>query len=142
MNRNEIITEARSWLGTKWHHQAALKGVACDCVGLIRGIYSVLVEPITVKVNYSQEWPLFRSEEKMHQQVKKYFTEIPLSEAKPGDILLFGFGKGPAYHAGILSYDDFIIHTWRDVGKVVESRYDDQWRENTRFAFRFPGVTD
>lgn len=142
MVRDEIITEARSWIGTKWQHQAALKGVACDCVGLIRGIYSALVGPVTITFNYSREWPLYKAEEKMYEEVKKYLNEIPLAEAKPGDILLFGFGKGPAYHIGIVSYDGFIIHTWLDVGKVVESRYDEHWRENTRFAFRFPGVTD
>lgn len=142
MTRNEIITEARSWVGTKWQHQASLKGVACDCIGMVRGVYASLVSPVAVTVNYSQEWPVFKSEEKLYNEIKKHLTEIPLDDAKPGDVLLFGFGKGPAHHIGILSYDGFIIHTWLDIDKVVETRYDDFWRDKTRFAFRFPGVTD
>jgi NlpC/P60 family putative phage cell wall peptidase len=37
--RNTIIAEARSWIGTPYHHQAALKGVGCDCLGLVRGVW-------------------------------------------------------------------------------------------------------
>jgi cell wall-associated NlpC family hydrolase len=31
--REAVIAEARTWLGTPWHHQASLKGVGCDCIG-------------------------------------------------------------------------------------------------------------
>ena len=30
VTRSALIAEARSWLGTPWHHQASLKGVGCD----------------------------------------------------------------------------------------------------------------
>ena len=33
--RETIIAEARAWIGTPYHHQAALKGVGCDCLGQI-----------------------------------------------------------------------------------------------------------
>ena len=39
MKRIDIVNEAKSWVGTKWQHQQALKGVACDCAGLVRGVY-------------------------------------------------------------------------------------------------------
>jgi cell wall-associated NlpC family hydrolase len=35
--REQFVAEARSWEGTPFHHQANLKGVGVDCVGLIRG---------------------------------------------------------------------------------------------------------
>lgn len=142
MKRSEITQETRTWIGTKWQHQACLKGVACDCVGLLRGVYAALVEPITPNIDYTREWPLYKSEEKMYTEFKKYFVEIPIEAAKEGDLLLFGFGKGPAHHCAIVVQDGFIIHTWLDAGKVVESRMDDQWRGNRRYAFAFPSVTD
>ena len=40
MKRADIVEEARSWLGTPYHHQAALKGVGCDCIGLLRDVFS------------------------------------------------------------------------------------------------------
>jgi NlpC/P60 family putative phage cell wall peptidase len=37
--RQTIIAEARAWIGTPYHHQAARKGVGCDCLGLVRGVW-------------------------------------------------------------------------------------------------------
>jgi NlpC/P60 family putative phage cell wall peptidase len=34
-----ILEEARSWIGTPYQHQASLKGVGCDCIGLVRGVW-------------------------------------------------------------------------------------------------------
>ena len=143
MTRNEIVNEARTWLGTKWIHQACLKGVAVDCVGLIRGVYEHCTgEAVTVAIDYPATWHLFKAEERLYTEVKKYLTEIPIAEARPGDVLLFGFGKGPAHHAGILATPDTFIHSWADVGKVTETRLDAFWRKNIRAAFRYPGVVD
>ena len=36
---NLILTEARSWIGTPYRHQASLKGIGCDCLGLLRGVW-------------------------------------------------------------------------------------------------------
>ena len=33
---------ARGWLGTPYRHQGSLKGVGCDCLGLVRGIWREL----------------------------------------------------------------------------------------------------
>jgi NlpC/P60 family putative phage cell wall peptidase len=141
MKRDEIITSARTWIGTKWQHQACLKGVACDCIGLIAGVGSEFGLTVAAEdLNYSQR-PV-RKTEKLYDTFKKYLPEIPLADAKPGDILLFGYTNFPAYHCGILSHDGFVIHTWVDVGKVVESRLDVNWRAARRFAFQYPGVKD
>ena len=141
MKRSEIIEEARTWKDTKWQHQACLKGVACDCIGLIRGVgarWGLTVDPNDL--NYSSQ-PMHKDEE-LYNTIKKYLSEIPLADVRPGDILLFGYEGWPARHVGILSYDGFVIHTWLDVGKVVESRLDKTWKDSIRFAFRFPGVED
>ncbi|MBN9249774.1 MAG: hypothetical protein J0I86_04210, partial [Mesorhizobium sp.] len=39
---DEIVAEALSWLGTPYRHQASSKGVGCDCLGLIRGVWRSL----------------------------------------------------------------------------------------------------
>ena len=36
--RKEIIEESKTWMGTKWQHQACVKGVAVDCAMLVAGI--------------------------------------------------------------------------------------------------------
>ena len=141
MKRAEIIKEARTWIGTIWQHQQALKGVACDCVGLIRGTLNKWgLEVDADDLRYSRQ--PYHDEEKMYEICKKYLTEIAIEETQPGDILLFGAKNLPAYHIGIISYDSFIIHTWQDVGKVTESRMDQNWENEIRFAFKVPGVED
>ena len=33
-----VVTAAREWIGTPYHHQASVKGVGADCLGLVRGV--------------------------------------------------------------------------------------------------------
>src|SRR3954451_5564191 len=39
ITRTAIVAEARAWIGTRYRHQASLKGVGCDCLGLVRGVW-------------------------------------------------------------------------------------------------------
>ena len=34
-----IVAEASTWLGTPYRHQGSRKGVGCDCLGLVRGVW-------------------------------------------------------------------------------------------------------
>jgi NlpC/P60 family putative phage cell wall peptidase len=52
-----IVAEARSWIGTPYHHQASLKGVGCDCIGLVRGIWRAAIGPEPEAMPaYSRDW--------------------------------------------------------------------------------------
>ena len=50
-----IIAEARSWLGTPWHHQASLKGVGCDCIGFVRGVAKPFVGEVVIPLDYADD---------------------------------------------------------------------------------------
>ena len=52
-----VIAIARSWLGTPYHDQASLRGVGCDCLGLARGVWRMVVgpEPFPIPA-YSRDW--------------------------------------------------------------------------------------
>ncbi len=47
---SHIATAARGWIGTPYRHQASLKGVGADCLGLMRGVWREIYggEPETV----------------------------------------------------------------------------------------------
>lgn len=139
MTREEIVNEARQWIGCKWIHQACVRGVACDCVGLVRGVHEQLTGDAFVgDYDYPATWHLFKEDEKLCQECRKYLTEIPVAAAGAGDILLFGFRpRFPAHHLAILTGDGTIIHSYMDVGKVVETAYNEEWRNMARFAFRY-----
>jgi NlpC/P60 family putative phage cell wall peptidase len=55
--REQIVASARSWLGTPYHHQASVRGVGCDCLGLIRGLWRELLgaEPEAMPA-YTRDW--------------------------------------------------------------------------------------
>ena len=39
MRSADIVSAARGWLGTPYAHQASLKGIGTDCLGLVRGVW-------------------------------------------------------------------------------------------------------
>jgi cell wall-associated NlpC family hydrolase len=80
MNATDIVAVARSWLGTPYHHQATLKGVGCDCLGLVRGVYADLCghapeEPPP----YSPDWAEARGCETLIEAARRHLIEISSS---------------------------------------------------------------
>ena len=37
-----VVKEALSWLGTPYRHQGSRKGVGCDCLGLVMGVWRAI----------------------------------------------------------------------------------------------------
>lgn len=138
--RAALIAEARTWLGTPWHHQAAVRGAGCDCIGFVRGAAEPFIGRIDQPMDYAATWPLYRSEERLRDAFAARATEIPFAEALPGDILLFGAGRGPAHHCGFLSDDNRLLHCYREAGAVVEQDLSEFWTGKLRAAFRLPGI--
>ncbi len=138
--RAALIAEARTWIGTPWHHQAAVKGAGCDCIGFVRGAAEPFIGAIAQPMNYAATWPLYRAEERLRDEMAAHAAEIDIADALPGDILLFGVGKGPAHHCGFLSEANRLLHCYREAGAVVEQDLTGFWIEKTRAAFRLPGI--
>lgn len=140
--RSTLLAEARSWLGTPWHHQAAVKGAGCDCIGFVRGAAEPFIGKVEHRMDYAATWPLYRAESLLYAEFKPRAKEIKPEKAKPGDVLLFGVGKGPAHHCGYVAEGDRLLHCYREAGKVVEQDLTDFWRSKIRHAFRLPGIVD
>ena len=52
MSRDAIVAEAHRWIGTPYRHQASLRGVGCDCLGLLRGVWrEVMVQELDALVS-------------------------------------------------------------------------------------------
>lgn len=130
---------ARSWLGTPYHHQASLRGVGCDCLGLLRGIWREIhgVEPENPPA-YTSDWAEVSGEETLIAAGRRHMTGIDPVEAGPGDVLMFRWRPHlPAKHVGLLCPDDCVIHAQEGVG-VVEFMLSPWWRRHVAAAFRFP----
>lgn len=54
---DEVLSEAERWIGTPYRHGASRRGVSCDCLGLVRGVWRSLYgcEPEAPAV-YAPDW--------------------------------------------------------------------------------------
>ncbi len=138
--QQQVLTAARDWLGTPYRHQASLKGVGCDCLGLVRGIWRDIhgAEPETPPP-YRPDWAERSGEDRLWDAaVRAMGSPIDLCAMLPGDLLLFRWRLGmPAKHAGILSDPARFIHAYEQAS-VVESALVPSWRRRIAGVFRFP----
>jgi len=137
----EIIAEARSWIGTPYRHQASLKGVGCDCLGLVRGVWRAFhtrePEPMPP---YAPDWAEAGGRETLAEAAARHLTPIEPSSFAPGDLLLFRWRAGmPAKHAAIATAPDRMVHA-HDGAAVAEIAIAPWWRRRLAYAFRFPGT--
>ncbi|WP_377287807.1 NlpC/P60 family protein [Rhizobium sp. SG2393] len=139
-----IVATARGWIGTPYRHQASRKGVGCDCLGLVRGIWRELYgqEP-EEPAPYSADWAERGGEERLLMAAFRHFgAPLPLAEAREGDVIVLRWKAGAiAKHAGILSAPDGFIHAYEQAA-VVESPLVRAWRRRIAGVFRFPPVED
>ncbi len=141
--RGDVVTEARSWIGTRWLHQAALKGVGCDCIGLVAGVAREL--GIAEAALFFAD-PAMRSygrapEPRLIAACDALLDPIDFGHAEPGDVLVLKFEAEPQ-HFGILSGIDppYMIHALANARKVTEHRIDKVWRSRIVRVYRFRGV--
>lgn len=137
----KIVALARQWLGTPYHHQASLKGVGVDCLGLVLGGYQDLCGHIPEKIPaYSPDWGEAKDEETMLNGAEQHLIPIMKSDMQPGDILIFRFrAHFIAKHAAIMSFDAKMIHAI-ERSRVCEVHLSPWWHRRIAGVFRFPGV--
>jgi NlpC/P60 family putative phage cell wall peptidase len=141
MSVERIVAAARSWIGTPYLHQASLKGVGCDCLGLLRGVYRDVVgdEP-ELPPAYSADWAEASGREAMAAAARRHLVEIAAGDFAAGDVILFRWRDGlPAKHCAIAMSADTMVHA-HDGAEVAEVAIGPWWRRHVAFAFRFPAV--
>jgi len=118
--RAPIVAEARSWIGTPYHHAADVKGVGCDCGMLLVRVFVDLglVAPFDPRP-YAHDWHLHRGEEVYLAWLldRGRFVAAP----EPGDVMLFRYGRCFS-HGGIVTSADplTIVHAYHPAGVVLE----------------------
>ena len=81
MTRAAIVEAARGWIGTPYRHQASLKGVGADCLGLLRGVWreTLGAEPEAVP-GYSPDWAEALGQETLLCAARRHLREIAPGE--------------------------------------------------------------
>lgn len=139
---DRIITQARTWLGTPYHHQARLKGVGCDCLGLVVGVADELglkhASGATLSSFDQTDYSRQPDGARLTAMLQSVLYEIPKEDAAPGDLVLFSI-EGNPQHVGLLTdYEGLgVIHCYAPSRKVVEHRLDKKWQQRIVKVFRW-----
>ena len=139
---DEIVAEARDWIGTPYLHQASCKGAGADCLGLVRGVWRHVIGPEPEVVpSYTPDWSEVSREERLDAGAARHLTRIA-GDWQRGDVLLFRMqGAAVAKHVAIVSQATpgaaCIIHAYSGHG-VVETPLSPAWSRRIVAAFRFP----
>lgn len=118
--RSAIVAEAKTWLGTRWHHHQCVKGAGVDCANFVMAVYVAVGMAKegsgSQYARYPSDWMLHRSEELMLECAATYGSrvEAPL----PGDVAIWKYGRCFS-HAGIVVDWPVIIHAFRPERAVV-----------------------
>jgi NlpC/P60 family putative phage cell wall peptidase len=130
-----IVAAARAWLGTPFRHGASLKGVGCDCLGLVRGVWREVIGPEPEALPaYPPDWAAGGGD-LLRDALARHCPPARLVE--PGVIVLFRWRpNAPAGHCAIATGPDTIVHA--HAGAVVAEVSLDAWRRRVAGAVRFP----
>jgi NlpC/P60 family putative phage cell wall peptidase len=115
--RQAILAEAETWLGTRFHHYAWVKGAGVDCLGLIYGVYRGvgLVPEINI--------PYYRPDQMLHRDEETYLGGLlqygghEVEHPEPGDVALFTYGR-LLWHGAIVVAWPRLIHAYAERGRV------------------------
>lgn len=135
--RDRILTEARSWIDTPFHHQGRVKGAGCDCIGLCIGVGKAL-ELVPQEFEYTGYRRTPHGRTLVDVMRESGFVE-EVQEPQLGDILVFRIDVDPQ-HVALLSERNTLIHAYAQARKVCEARYDSVWRGRFVTAFQFRGL--
>jgi len=112
VQRKAVVAEARSWIGTSYHHRAAVKATwsdgerltpgGVDCATLLAQVYEAvgLTPPVPIP-SYPPDWHMHRKTERYADTVTERAREIDQADALAGDVVMYRFGHSFS-HAGIL----------------------------------------
>jgi NlpC/P60 family putative phage cell wall peptidase len=139
-SRDEIVAAARGWIGTPYRHQAALRGVGCDCLGLLAGVWREITgEEAGPLPPYTPDWAEAQGRETFAEGLRARMVEIEPGAAREGDVLLFRWRAHlPAKHAGILTGPERMVHA-QEGAVVTEVALSGWWKRRVAFGFGFAG---
>ena len=147
--KEQIILQARTWLGTKYHHQGRLKksragAGGVDCIGLIIGVINELGlqdgEGLPLSQHDEFNYSMYPERGRLVGSIQKHLREVPVAKMRAGDVLLFRTFRDPQHVGFLTNYPTGgagLIHCNSSAGRVVEQPLSDAWLRMLTHAYRF-----
>lgn len=141
----DVVTEARTWIGTRYHHQARLKQVGVDCVGLVIGVAREL-DLIARDFDVGGYSPT-PDGTSLKRGCAEFLDAVSLGDVRPGHVLLLRFRREPQHMAIVADYLHgglSMIHAdgGAATNRVVENRVDEKWRSRVVAAYALRGLAE
>lgn len=137
----DVVDSARAWIGTPYVHQAALRGVGCDCLGLLIGVWRERGGAVPSLPAYSMDWSEASGRETLWQALRDKLLEKPIGAVGRSDVVLFRMREGSiAKHLGVIANtgpSPTFIHSMSGHG-VIESRLTPPWQRRIVAIFAWP----
>lgn len=138
---DDVVKEARTWIGTPFAHQGRTKGRACDCLGLMIGVAKAV--GYTPQDYDERRYGPFPISGNMGAGIEVYCDKLTVEHRIPGDWLWIAYGRDPT-HLALITNVGTIIHAQPAMGKagsrVVEMRLTNVYIGLARYVFRFRGM--
>jgi cell wall-associated NlpC family hydrolase len=123
MTRDQVISEARSWIGTPWRHQGRSRKRGVDCIGLL------VVVARSFGLNVEDRTDYARDPTALHllEHLRKQLVFVPPGANRLGTVGVFRQSVLPC-HVGILAQkygQPSVIHARHGSGRVDEELLSD-----------------
>jgi cell wall-associated NlpC family hydrolase len=109
--RQLVIAELKTWIGTPYRGWSCVKGAGVDCGQLIYGVFRAcgFLPELDLPKDYSLQVSQHRASTEYVDLVATYFDEITEDEARPGDLAVYKLGHAYAHAAVIVEWPHYII---------------------------------
>lgn len=143
----EVLTIARTWLGTPFCHQGRTKGYGADCFGFIvetfreAGVLQALCLPQTYDNKTYSRYPASYG---LLDALDAVLSPGHLRQPTAGQLAVFVAGAREPSHLGLLTERTplTLIHAWNarvsSRARVIEHRFSAQWRARLARVYWLP----
>lgn len=142
--QQRVLTVAKSWLKTPYHHMGTVRGAGCDCATLLWCVYrdAKVIEPGELEY-YPMDWHVHSSHQRYMEFVQRYANHVPFVKPQPADVILWQYCRAFAHGAIVIDYPT-IIHSVINIGVVMDTaeRPGFQWTCRPRLLFRMRSLID
>lgn len=144
-----LLAEALTWLETPYAHQASLKGVGADCIGIITGVAVAYALPDAQAFRDDRAFKGYGrvpDPALVEEASDRYLDRIDIADAGLMNILRFRIEDQPRHFAFISNIEPKrIIHAYAmhnaNLSRVVEHGLGEWWQARVDRAYRLRGVT-
>lgn len=134
INRENLVNEARTWLGVRFRHQGRTRN-GVDCIGLLIAVAQNALEIAPVIINNYGRRP---HQQDIFNDIKNHLNKIDRKNLQPGDIVQMRLGQ-QATHFGMFTGPS-IIHSAAIYRKVVEHSFSSDIQSTVIACYAIPGV--